>query len=69
MGRLSTQQEGISSLRTNDKRKGSQKLSLKKVRGLEGRRAKGQLFKDTPKWKVSRRLLKEETLKGENYEK
>ena len=39
------------------------------VRGLEGRRAKDQLFKDTPKWKVNRRFLKEETPKGENYEK
>ena len=58
LGRLSTRQERISSLGKNDKRKGSQKLSLKRVRGLEGRRAKGQLFKDTPEWKVNRRLLR-----------
>ena len=69
LGRLSTWQKGINSLGKNDKRKGSQKLSLKMVRGLEGRRAKDQLFKDTPKWKVNRRFLKEETPKGENYEK
>ena len=41
----------------NDKRKGNQKLSLKKVRGLKERRTKSQLFKDTPEWKVSRKLL------------
>ena len=58
MERLSTWQERISSLGKNDKRKGSQKLSLKKMRDLEGRRTKSQLFKDTPEWKVSKRLLR-----------
>ena len=52
-GKLSTWQEGISSLGKNDKGKGSQKL-----RGLEGRMT-NQLFRDTPEWKVSRRLLGE----------
>ena len=27
------------------------------MRDLEGRRTKSQLFKDTPEWKVSKRLL------------
>ena len=58
LGRLPTWQEGISLLEKNDKRKSSQKLSLKRVRGLEGRRAKGQLFEDTPEWKFSRTLLR-----------
>ena len=56
-GKLSTWQGGISSLGKNDKGKRSQKLRLKKVRGREGRRTKSQLFRDTPEWKVSRRLL------------
>ena len=54
LGRLSTWQKGINSLGKNDKRKGNQKLSLKRVRGLKGRRVKGQVFKDTLEWKVSR---------------
>ena len=53
------------------KRKGSQKAKSKKVRckNLEGREIGGWLFKDTPKRKVSKRLLGKKAQKEENYEK
>ena len=50
---------GIGSLRKNDKRKDNQKAESENVRfrSLNGREIRGQLFKDTPKWKVSKKLL------------
>ena len=53
------------------KRKGSQKAKSEKVRckNLEGREIGGQLFKDTPKRKVNKRLLGKKAQKEENYEK
>ena len=50
---------GIGSLRKNDKRKDNQKAESENVRfrSLNGREIRGQLFKDTPERKVSKRLL------------
>ena len=42
------------------KGKATKKLSLKKVRSLEGREIRGQLFRYTPELKVSKRLLGKE---------
>ena len=51
--------DGIYSLWKNDKRKGRQKAEFEKVRfrRLEGREIRGQLSRDTPKWKINKRLL------------
>ena len=47
------------------KGKAAKKLSLKKVRfrSLKGRKIRGQLSRDTPEWKVNKRLL------GKKYQK
>ena len=49
----------IGSLGKNDKRKNSQKAESENVRfrSFEGREIRGQLSKDTPERKVSKRLL------------
>ena len=49
----------IGSLGKNDKRKNSQKAKSENVRfrSFEGREIRGQLSKDTPERKVSKRLL------------
>ena len=58
-GNLQPGRNGFGSPGKNDKNKDSQKAESKKVRfrSLEGREIGGQLFKDTPEWKVSKRLL------------
>ena len=60
----------IGSLGKNDKRKNSQKAESENVRfrSFEGREIRGQLSKDIPERKVSKRLLGKNT-KIRNYEK
>ena len=51
--------DGIGSLGKNDKKIDSQKAISENVRcrSLEGREIRGQLSRNTPEWKVSKRFL------------